>query len=339
MQSKQHSPTVSVVIATRNRADLLERTLAGVKAQTLTDLEVVIVDDGSDAEQRSRYSEILKSCDSRFRMIAHAAAGAPGTGPSRARNRGLKHARGMYVAFCDDDDVWTAVDHLEVAVRTLTSVRGMAFFADMQGQNAGEITIQSWFPDSSQLTSGLKVSDSPVVFRVSTSSLMRVVRRHYLSMNTCVLSRELVLDIGGFWEGTAFAEDLELTLRLADRCDEFYFRPAPVAMMNATPRVSAFLSTSKIDQAIACIAVAQHARALTRHPDVHACSRAVESWNLRQLAIVAQASHNHVPAARWCLQALVAWPSPGTIGFALRSLVALIRRTGSRGSSARTLRS
>ena len=87
-------PAVSVVIPTHDRPDLLLRAVASVLAQTVTDLEVVVVDDGS-----ARPVEVH---DDRVTVLRHdTALGAPA-----ARNTGVAASTGDVVAFLDDDDQW-----------------------------------------------------------------------------------------------------------------------------------------------------------------------------------------------------------------------------------------
>lgn len=91
------SPIVSVVIPTYNQADLLEETLATVYAQTFTDYDIVVVNDGStdDTEQR------LRKYGDRLRVVTQ-----DNRGIGAARNCGLAEAQGRYVALLDHDDLW-----------------------------------------------------------------------------------------------------------------------------------------------------------------------------------------------------------------------------------------
>src|SRR4051794_2611310 len=93
------APEVSVVIPTKDRCALLRRTLAMVGDQRDVTLEVVVVDDGStDATAR-----VLAGWpDDRVRALRHEAA----RGVAAARNSGLAAARGAWVGFLDDDDLW-----------------------------------------------------------------------------------------------------------------------------------------------------------------------------------------------------------------------------------------
>jgi glycosyltransferase involved in cell wall biosynthesis len=90
---------VTTIIPTRNRTHLLATTLRTVLWQRNVDLEVVVVDDGSSQD----VSAVLASFgDARVRLIRHDKP----TGVSRARNHGASEARGSWLAFCDDDDLW-----------------------------------------------------------------------------------------------------------------------------------------------------------------------------------------------------------------------------------------
>jgi glycosyltransferase involved in cell wall biosynthesis len=94
-------PDVTVVIPTRDRWRLLER--AALRAALLQEgvaLEVVVVDDGSRDETPERLVELT---DPRVRVIRHPRS----RGVAQARNAGIAAARGKWLAFLDDDDVWS----------------------------------------------------------------------------------------------------------------------------------------------------------------------------------------------------------------------------------------
>jgi len=92
-------PLVSVVVPSYNRAALLKRTLRAILAQQFTDLEVLVVDDGSTDDTGT----IAAAADPRVMVIRHQQP----AGVSAARNRGIAAARGEWIAFCDDDDLWS----------------------------------------------------------------------------------------------------------------------------------------------------------------------------------------------------------------------------------------
>ncbi|HET6830369.1 MAG TPA: glycosyltransferase [Solirubrobacterales bacterium] len=92
-------PAVSVVIPTRDRWPLLADTLASVLAQEHVALEAVIVDDGSTAPPPAA----RPFDDPRVRIVRNERS----LGVAGARNRGIESARGGWIAFLDDDDVWS----------------------------------------------------------------------------------------------------------------------------------------------------------------------------------------------------------------------------------------
>jgi glycosyltransferase involved in cell wall biosynthesis len=94
-------PEVTVVIPTRDRWTLLaSAALPAALGQEDVDVEVVVVDDGSSDETTERLAELT---DPRLRIVRHAES----RGVARARNAGIAIARGEWLAFLDDDDVWS----------------------------------------------------------------------------------------------------------------------------------------------------------------------------------------------------------------------------------------
>lgn len=100
------TPAISIVMPCYNGARLLARSVASVQAQTRTDWELVIVDDGSRDDSWA-LMQTLAADDARIVPMQQTNAGA-----AAARNTGLSHARGRLVAFLDSDDTWTP-DFLE----------------------------------------------------------------------------------------------------------------------------------------------------------------------------------------------------------------------------------
>ena len=92
-------PSVSVIIPTTRRPDLVIRALNGVFAQTHSDLEAIVVVDGPNPETMAALSQVT---DPRLRILQNELP----LGPGAARNAGAGVARGDWVAFLDDDDEW-----------------------------------------------------------------------------------------------------------------------------------------------------------------------------------------------------------------------------------------
>lgn len=94
-------PTVSVVIPTYNRPAYLARAIESVIGQTYKDWELIVVDDGSPTGEIKTVVERYAGQDGRIRYVRR-----PNGSWYRARNTGIRNARGQYLAFLDDDDQW-----------------------------------------------------------------------------------------------------------------------------------------------------------------------------------------------------------------------------------------
>jgi glycosyltransferase involved in cell wall biosynthesis len=92
---------VSAVIPTRGRRELLQRAVRSALAQTLREIEVVVVIDGEDPLTRLAMERVARQ-DGRLRVVTLASS----VGGSDARNRGVDAASGEWIAFLDDDDEW-----------------------------------------------------------------------------------------------------------------------------------------------------------------------------------------------------------------------------------------
>lgn len=92
-------PIVSVVIPTRNRSTLVVRAAETALAQTLAEIEVIVVIDGPDSATVSALATIE---DSRLSLISLPQS----TGGSEARNIGIRKSRGEFIGLLDDDDEW-----------------------------------------------------------------------------------------------------------------------------------------------------------------------------------------------------------------------------------------
>ena len=91
------NPLVSVVVTTYNQGRYIEETLASVLAQSFTDYEVIVVDDGSTDDTPQR----LALFKDEIRIIRQTNTGVAGS-----RNSGVTAACGQYIAFLDGDDLW-----------------------------------------------------------------------------------------------------------------------------------------------------------------------------------------------------------------------------------------
>lgn len=92
---------ISIVMPCYNRASFLQRALDNISAQSLKDLEVVIVDDGSTDDTR----EMIESIRSNY-IFSISYFFQHNQGAAAARQTGVKHSKGQFIAFFDSDDLW-----------------------------------------------------------------------------------------------------------------------------------------------------------------------------------------------------------------------------------------
>jgi len=136
-------PKVSTIVAVYNGAATVDRALRSIFAQTFTDNEVVVVNDGSTDDTAS----VLSRYGDRIRVITQRNRGL-----SAARNAGVRASSGEYVAFLDDDDEWMP-EKLVRSVPVLDADPGCALvytFAvkiDPQGELIGSQSLTDGRPD------------------------------------------------------------------------------------------------------------------------------------------------------------------------------------------------
>jgi glycosyltransferase involved in cell wall biosynthesis len=186
-------PLVSVIIATHNRAEFVGQTLKSVLDQTHKGIEVIVVDDGST----DNTADLLKQYEGRIKYVYQERSER-----SKARNRGVKHSRGTYIAFLDSDDLWLP-EKIERQVQLLNERPdvGVVYtdvqFIDAKG-NAYSDEISWDVPKRQVLYEDLMTHN---VITGTTSSVM--------------IRRECLDKVGLFDESMDACEDLDLFRRIA----------------------------------------------------------------------------------------------------------------------------
>jgi glycosyltransferase involved in cell wall biosynthesis len=198
-------PTVSVIIPTYNRADVLPRSIDSALDQTLSDVEVIVVDDASDDDTESVVNEYD---DSRVTFLEH----ETNRGGSAARNTGIGVATGDYIALLDSDDVW-APTKLEQQVETLEQ-RSDEWVAAYCGTTIvnGEDAAPKWERIKSLLgghssREGLEGGEE-LVKEVLMENL------HTSAGSTLIVESDVVDRIDGFDESFDRYQDTEFLIRL-----------------------------------------------------------------------------------------------------------------------------
>jgi glycosyltransferase involved in cell wall biosynthesis len=220
---------VSVVIPTYNRRELLKKAIASVYAQTCQDFEVIVVDDGSTD------GTPLDHVTPRDKMIF---LPLPHTGlPARARNEGIAHASGEYIAFLDSDDMWTpTMLEEQLAVMGsgpeigLTSTNATVFRVD-----TGETHLYN--------RPGMKFSG-----RVTAPLL----HNNFVITSTALVRRSALDEVGTFSEDLLLRgiEDYDLWLRLSLRYDYSYLDRTLAHYLDQTDSIRSESSRRKYWEAL-----------------------------------------------------------------------------------------
>lgn len=299
---------ISVVIPCYNARRWIGATLRSVLAQELPPAEVVVVDDGS----RDGSAEQVERDFPQVRVVRQANAGV-----AAARNRGVREARGDWVAFIDADDIWRPAK----LRRQCEALRA---------EPAAELCYSAWEVWPSETP-----EPPPELLRAAPAAQPGPRGWVYCDLlldcavwtSTTLMRRSLFTDLGGFDESLRVGEDYDLWLRASRRT-----------------------RVVRVDEALALYR--QHPTSLTRHvPTTNwqalVIGRALERWGVQGpdgrsadagavSASLARSWKNHAhahlvagngrTAAAACAQALrLHWRDLGTWKLALRSSLAAAR--------------
>jgi glycosyltransferase involved in cell wall biosynthesis len=209
----QDAQTISVVIPAYNAAATIVRALDSVLRQTVQPAEILVIDDGS----ADKTPETVAAYGGKVRLVRQANAGA-----AAARNAGIQHAGGEWIAFLDADDEWLDT-YLERQVTLLAQNPGLVWSSanyelcyctenrrvEYLPAEAGRrlLNQQTWFDDYFQA----------------------FIRHATGCMDTMIVKRHVLLDAGGF-PSRSVAEDLDLWWRIAYRYPAIGYLPEPLAV-------------------------------------------------------------------------------------------------------------
>lgn len=209
-------PAVSVIVPVRNCRDYIHEAIDSILDQSFADLEILVMDDGSDDFDY----QSLNSYDQRIRVTRLA-----GGGVSRARNAGMRLARGQYLAFLDADDFWFPGKlGAQIAYFGNHPEVGVVFGGFVKWQKESNGT----FPPATSLTtdcSNLVQADTERSGWLYTRLLMGLL----VGMNTAIIRRTLYDRLGGFDESMRIGEDYDYWLR-ASRITQMHALAGPVAL-------------------------------------------------------------------------------------------------------------
>ena len=182
---------ISVIIPTYNSGIFIGEAIHSVLCQTCTDYEIIVIDDGSTDNTR----EIIEKNFPQVRYFY-----IPNQGVSRARNYGIRMARGEFIAFLDADDLWLP-EKLEKQLEVFKADQElMLVFTEHRVFDTNGFRKQLFFKKK-RLMKGDIVKNIFFYSHVTTSTV--VVRRHVFQ------------EVGFFEENLKAAEDDNLWMRIA----------------------------------------------------------------------------------------------------------------------------
>ena len=191
-------PMVSVIVPTFNRPHMLDEALQSILDQTYQDYEIIVVNDCGD-DVSALVSKLNTS--GRIRYLTHERNG----GLAVARNTGLRAARGKYVAYLDDDDIYLPI-HVETLVGFLEETQTEVAYTDA--------FCRRWEASADGSTQEFAERFVPYSHDWDND---RILHENFVPV-LCVMHRRACLDASGYFdESLSTHEDWEMWIRLSRR--------------------------------------------------------------------------------------------------------------------------
>lgn len=185
---------VSIVIPTRRAERFIADTLATIGAQTYSDWEVIVVEDGSQGATEEIVSDFARRHPNNRVDYSR---NERSFGASYSRNRAFSRSAGEFVALLDSDDRWTP-DHLQVSVDAMqSSGTDVVYSTVMFIADQTDMPLGTWGPCESDL------ADFP----------RSILGRNYITPSSTVMRRQVLVDVGPWNTKMIYCEDYEYWLR------------------------------------------------------------------------------------------------------------------------------
>jgi glycosyltransferase involved in cell wall biosynthesis len=190
---------ISVICPTYNSGFFLSKTLDTILAQTFTNFECIISDDGSVDETiqiANQYKELFKKKFIEFNIIKN-----KHVGPGFARNRGIDLSKYEWISFIDSDDTWEPTK-LERVVKIIELSQGYNCILHRQ--------------NFIKLNGTTRRHDFDNYFNPNTSVHKQIFKTNFFAMSAVSIKKKIILDHGGFNENYQNAQDYDLWLKIGD---------------------------------------------------------------------------------------------------------------------------
>jgi glycosyltransferase involved in cell wall biosynthesis len=183
-------PLVSIIMPVYNRTKTVLKAINSVLNQTYPNIELIIVDDGSN----DGTSELLRKLQKKNIILLY---NDKCQGVSKARNRALKSSKGKYISYLDSDNEWDP-KYLE------TMIGAFLELPDADALYSGQLLFK-------------KEGDEPFAIRFGSFNKSLLKNRNYIDLNCFCHTREVYQDLGGFNEEINRYVDWDLIIRISER--------------------------------------------------------------------------------------------------------------------------
>jgi len=278
----------SVVIPTRNRPELFGAALASVLAQAGAALQVIVVNDGTEPASLPAYRAIWDAAGDRLQVI-HLPVSPRGHGHSHALNMGAAVATGDYLAFLDDDDLWTDPGYLARLAAMIEAEPQPIdlILADQAAfrHDGSQVAHAIWIEDIAATLKADRPADGFGAYAVTPTELLRA--HGFCHLNTTVIRRVLFESVRGLDESLRYEEDRDFYLRAIDAAELIKYRPGVIARHNIPDparRVNLSTTVSTLEKQVFQIRVLDRGLLFARSPAIRAYARQHKGYVLKAMA-------------------------------------------------------
>jgi len=243
---KKRHPLISAIVTTHNRAVLLQRALQSVVTQSYENLELIVVDDGSEDET----PQVVQQFETKIKLI-YLRNETP-MGACAARNKGISAANGEYIAGLDDDDEW----HPERI----------------------SLLFKNYSPEYSFITSDVKIIRGSTAHIWKKKKVIELKDLLYSNQvgNQVLAEKRRIQEVGGFDNRLTAAQDYDLWVRLCKRFGPIRNVQKPLQTVYEDPDRTR-ISTSKSEKIKGYLAVYH------KHKDsMNYAQRRYQLYNIRR---------------------------------------------------------
>lgn len=218
---------VSVVIPTYNRAQFLPNAVKSIIDQNYDNLEIIIVDDGSDDNTDDVINKLKEQCP-----YINYYKNERSKGPSGARNTGITKASGEYLSFLDSDDIWLE-GHLKNGLEVFHKHPEIdVLFGNFSVVDYGTGELKYNFFDQKKLLHMLKATQiSKGIFLLQDNLFMALIQENFIHLASTIVRRSVMSGIT-LDEAITYAEDRDFAIQLYKKVKAtFAYREDPVFML------------------------------------------------------------------------------------------------------------